>query len=213
MVKIARDYFDEARAELPRGSDIQYSGSGVELRVACKHGHAEIVHLQKRFPADAIRRVLSNKGWQFHGNKATCPAHADNKVKGENVTQISEAMKAAQEGKVVPIASPPAKHAKRDALRWLDESFDTVAGRYKDGMTDQKIADEVGLSVKAVADLRAEFGYDLKTPPEIVQMQDVAETLKSDIETLAQEAATRFTGLLKRVADLEGRLARYEAKP
>ena len=64
-----------------------------------------------------------------------------------------------------------------------------------------------------IADLRGEFGYDLKTPPEIAAMQDVASVLKGDIDTLAKEAASRFTDLLKRVADLEARLARYEAKP
>lgn len=162
-MQIPKDYIKEVLSELPKGSDLQYSGSGIELHVACKHGH--------------------------------------------------EAMKAAEPEKVVPIATPNAKQAKRDALRWLDESFDTVAGRYKSGMNDEKIATECGLSAKAIADLRAEFGYDLKTPPEIAAMQDVASVLKGDIDTLAKEAASRFTDLLKRVADLEARLARYEAKP
>lgn len=87
MVQVANDYAKEVEDELPRGSTLEYEGTGIRLTVPCKHGHDEAISFAKRFPADTIRRMLSNKGWQFNGKRATCPVHANSKVKGENVTQ------------------------------------------------------------------------------------------------------------------------------
>jgi hypothetical protein len=217
-MKVAKNYPAAIEAELPRGTTVKYCREGVELGVPCKHGHTEQVILGKRFPADSVRHILANKGWRFAGSKATCPMHADNTVKEDTVTQMSEAMKAAEQSKqddkvvsiTAPAPTPTAKQAKREALRWLDESFDTVAGRYTDDMSDSKIAEVTGLSVKAVADLRAEFGYDLKTPPEIVALQDQVRAIRESIKAFEDEAVVRIKGLLEAVDSIDRRMARFE---
>jgi hypothetical protein len=164
-----------------------------------------------------VKKAMKARGWKFYGGKCTCAKHVEQRTKGETVTQMSDAMKAAME-KVVPIkeAPPPepkpsvsAKEAKREALRWLDESFDLVKGKYLDGMTDEKIAKEVGLSHKAIADLRAEFGYDIKTPPEVEQWRKQIDALRFDLEKFQREAATLSANMHDRLAKLEQRMAQW----
>lgn len=200
--------------QLPKGSAVVARPGGIRATLPCKHGHSVDVDFGVMMPAAGIIKTLNKRGWKISKSRCLCPKHAAAKPKGQEMTQMAEALKAAQGQKPVltaltTAASPNAKQAKRDALRWLDESFDTVAGRYKDGMSDAKIAEETGLSVKAVADLRAEFGYDLRTPPEIVAMQGEAEAIRDQIALLSANAGD----ILKRLVGLEQQLARYEAKP
>lgn len=206
-------YDEDILSTLPKGSDITRDGAGIFLDVACKHGHTDRVHFAKRFPSDAIRRMLANKGWQFNGNRATCPMHADNKVEGSNVTQISEAMKAAQKAASEPTKPAPslsAKEARREAIGWLADSFDIDKGRYKDDMSDAKIAELTGLSAKAVADLRADFGYDIKTDPEIEAMRAELVAISTAIIQFKDEAAQAIKVLAEREQALSERLTKWE---
>lgn len=198
--------------QLPRGARLEGRPHGIAVTLPCKHGHDVEVEFGKLMPANGIYKALQQRGWKFPGARSICPEHANNNRKESNVRPIEMALTKALQSKPAPVASPPAKHAKRDALRWLDESFDTVKGCYKGDMSDQKIADETGLSVKAIVELRAEFGYDLKTPPEIVAMQEEAAGIRDDLAHFRGEAIRIVEKMCERLDTVEAALKRYEAK-
>lgn len=217
MTKARASYESQVLQDLPRGSTVETTSQGITVSVACKHGHVNTENFGTQFPPEVLRKMLRNKGWVFYGSKATCPTHADNKVKGSNVTQISEAMKVAQQaadGKAPeptkPAPSLSAKEARREAIGWLADSFDIDKGRYKDDMSDAKIAELTGLSAKAVADLRADFGYDIKTDPEIEAIRAELDAISKAIIHFKSEAAEAIKVLTEREQALSERLTKWE---
>jgi len=211
MVQVRADYESHVLADLPRGSSVETKAGAVTVHVACKHGHTTSETFGNHFPPEVLRKMLRNKGWVFYGQKATCPVHADNKVKGEQVTQMGEAMKAAQVDTPKTDASVNAKQARREALRFLDDGFDLVKGAYNDGFSDAEIAKATGLSEKAVTDLRAEFGYDIKVDPEIEAIREELAGFRKAIIQFKNEAATAVDTLVKLEAQLAERLTKLEA--
>jgi hypothetical protein len=202
--------------QLPRGSEINKAKQGVEITFQCKHGHSETVSFGGLMPAQGVKKAMKNRGWKFYGGKCTCPAHADNRVRGEEMTQIAEAMKAAQaaaeKAPEPPKPSLSAKEARREAMRWLDDSFDLTKGCYKDDMSDAKVAELTGLSAKAVADLRAEFGYDIRVDPELQAIRDELAAIRRAIVQFKNEAATAVTALVERETALGERLTKWESR-
>jgi hypothetical protein len=136
-------------------------GTSLNITLECRLCGEVTTQLHQRFPPEKARKVLVGKGWRFHGREATCPKCAKAAIKHKD----DKAMANEQP----PLTSEAAKVARRIAIRWLDEAFDVAKGRYREGMNDEQIASETGLSAKAIADLRAEFGYDFKEPEEIAE--------------------------------------------
>lgn len=141
----------------PRGSTIRPhrgqgdGGSGIAIEIPCTGDHTVTETYEKRLPSDKIRSHLSNKGWLFKGNKATCP-DCMAAPKEQEKTTVSENASAPKPGATT---SDTARRAKREAMAWIDEAFDVEKGRYKGDVSDTTIAKETGLSEQAVAALHA----------------------------------------------------------
>lgn len=131
------------------------------------------------------------------------------------MSQIADALRATEaKAKAAEPTTPsaPVRAARREALRWLDEAFDLVYGCYKDGVSDAKIAEEVGLSAQAIAELRAEFGYDLKTPPEVLEWQKRLQSVENELAAFKDEAGITVAKLLGQIDEIKRQLAKWEAK-
>lgn len=64
--------------------------------------------------------------------------------------------------------SKPAASATRLTFSALESYFQIAAGRYEQGWSDERVAEEVKLSPKKVAQLRAEHFGELREDPQIV---------------------------------------------
>jgi hypothetical protein len=113
--------------------------------------------------------------------------------------------------------SPPrapsgdAKVARRNAMLWLDNTFDIEKGCYKDGMTDAKVGAEVGLAEKAIADLRVEFGYDLKLPPELANWRKELDALEQSAARFRADSAATARSIDEGIKRLSDKIAAWEA--
>ena len=132
-----------------------------------------------------------DRGWSVVKGQKVCPAC----MAAEREAKMAAE---AQQGQEKAAASVSATRAKLQASTLLESEFDVEKGRYKDGSSDKAVADAVGLSEQAVADLRGLLGLVIVERPEIAG-------LRKDIEA----AGTRALGLsndlqrLVRIVDAE----------
>jgi hypothetical protein len=178
-------------------------GVGVnKARVVCDTCKlVEIVtcdYLGPTTPAEGqVMRKITAKGWvNVKGRKLRCPKCEQDR---------KDWMKLAQ-GQVKPAPSEaaprePTREQKRDIMAMIEACYDTAAGRYTGGYTDQKVADEMkaGILPGWVADLReAFFGPD--------GGNDDMERLRADIlafmDSAAKIAENVAAGHQKTVQDL-----------
>ena len=101
------------------------------------------------------------------------------------------------------------ERAKLQASTLLESEFDVEKGRYKDGSSDKAVADAVGLSEQAVADLRGLLGLVIVERPEIAALRKDLEAAVT--RALALDADMRRFGKLidaevQRVEELRQRL-------
>tara|TARA_Y100001938_G_scaffold150301_1_gene240585 strand:+ start:5537 stop:6202 length:666 start_codon:yes stop_codon:yes gene_type:complete len=193
----------------PKGSRIEQVRGGVDLVLTCAEGHEEVEHFNKRMPPDKAKVHLQNKGWRFWGKKTRCPTHNEKQQSEEKqVVEVPSEVAA-----VVTQSSTDAKAAKRQAFLWLDEVFDEDHGRYKPGHSDETVAKETGLSERAVAELREEFGFEIKEPPEFREWHQRVNQIETNIkavevgmneriEQIRVDGADTIKALLQQTADL-----------
>lgn len=132
-----------------------------------------------------------DRGWSVVKGQKVCPGCMA-------AEREAKTMAGAQQGQEKVAATVSATRAKLQASTLLESEFDVEKGRYKDGSSDKAVADAVGLSEQAVADLRGLLGLVIVERPEIA-------ALRKDIEA----AGTRALGLsndiqrLERIVDAE----------
>ena len=98
--------------------------------------------------------------------------------------------------------SPAAIAARRMAFDFLGEYLDPATRRYRDGWSDEKVAAESKISIKAVEALRKEFFFDLAAPPED-PVKTLADGLDRDLAALRGAVEAIGYGLKAVAAALE----------
>lgn len=198
-------YHTAMQRAFPRKTKFEQTRGGVRIIVPCVEGHTGIEEFDKRMPPDKARKHMTNQGWRFSGTKARCPDHAQSEEKPMEVPAEVAKIAAEQDR---PLASPDAKRARRDALAWLDETFDIDKGRFKSG-SDKTIAEEVGLSEQAVAGLRDEFYGPLKEAPEIIGFRKDVANLEQRVKDMQADASRLATSILADLGKLAERIKAF----
>ena len=126
----------------------------------------------------AVTRKLCASGWSYVKGKLRCPKC--------EATRKAENMQVAQ-SKVTPITAPkePSKKQRLEIIGLLMESYDLDAERYKDGDTDDVLADVLGVPPGWVEQIRsAEFGPD--------GGNDDIESLRAEVAEWRETVADRI---------------------
>lgn len=189
------------------------AGEPFKFNIPCDGGRARQAHIavleRTNMPnPDRIRRVIAAIGWRTNGGHIVCPdcIQAEREAKSARKTAPKPAAPApTQETKpmptdnVTPIATAerqPSKDARamrRAVLEWLEQGYDTDAGRYRAGITDASIAKETGAAAQMVAKLREEFYGEAGEPPELQEARDLIEVERRALEranaTIAEKVA------------------------
>lgn len=101
----------------------------------------------------------------------------------------------------VKAGSPAAMKAQATMFRLLSDHFDTVAGRYVDGWSDEKIAKQTDIAKATVIEFRkAGFG-EIKEDPAIA-------AIRSDINALETLARENHGSVTAEIAALRARLGK-----
>lgn len=181
---------------------------GLTMHVACERGdHVVDVKIRAHDHPDHVVKRMLQAGWTI-GSKPVCPEHGrKEKVAGNDKGNNDVNTPAPIEAPSMS-ASDKARAARREALEWLSESFDTATGTYKAGVSDASIANETGIAVKAVADLRAEFYGPLREPSEIADLRAILVEILAKGDSLQAEIAA----LHRRNADVSERIASLARK-
>lgn len=125
-------------------------------------------------PNEIPPKHFRQKGWLI-AKRVTCPA----------CRKPKEKIMAA----VTPIKPPPAPSAdvrelRREAHALIELTFDIAAGCYKDGYSDERIANESGMPVSWVSKRREDEFGPLKVPAEFLEVKAEASELASAIGKL-----------------------------
>jgi hypothetical protein len=200
--KIHGDWPLAVGTRLGVGAAVNFTGTAVgqTLHIPCARGHMVDFKIAGHTAPDAVAKRMLGQGWTI-GRKLLCPKHARKTkaipapVPGEQEEPMSEpeiALPAHVElpppaVTVKPVASERAKAAQREALKWLDESFNIEKGTYAAGVSDATIAKEAGISTAAVAQLREQFFGPLKAPSEVEEMRLAFKTCRDKISATGDE--------------------------
>lgn len=164
---------------------VKVDGHGFEYTLPCTHCGPVSVHLAKRFPPDILPRKLEQAGWSTK-RKLLCPTCSTATKTVQQV--IVDTYSDQGDEDMSNERSPAAKQMHVQVILWLHESFDTGTGRYKAGMSDEKIADETGASKEYVATVRKEHFGDLAEPTEIAGLREELLALRRKVSQIKTDA-------------------------
>lgn len=108
-------------------------------------------------------------------------------------------------------ASPAAIRQQIAMTRYLDDHFDTKAGTYATGWSDQKIADETGLALSIVAKFREDgFGplRNVEADKIATEVKALRGKLDADIAAAKEMIDQSAAEARKRLDELEARAMR-----
>ncbi len=195
------------------------AGQPFLFHIPCTGGRARDPHTaileRTNMPnPERIRRVMAAIGWRMNGGHIVCPdcqaaeraSKASRKAQLKTTTATAPVanIEAPKETKpmpadnVTPIAAAPqptkdARAMRRAVLEWLEQGYDTDAGRYRPGITDATIAKETGAAEQMVGKLREEFYGDAGEPPELQEARYIIQRERQALErantTIADKVA------------------------
>lgn len=129
---------------------------------------------------DRVVNAMRDKGWQVDKNSRRlirCPEHnkrRQHRKPGEQTMGSQTVPQAAPNGATFPPVAAPKPMTADDRARIrrkLEEYFDDKAGRYLDGMSDQKIGEQLGIAWANVKAVREAAYGELRSDPEIDALQ------------------------------------------
>ena len=185
-------YSADVLRELPKGSRVEKGRRHtVTIHIRCHDGNFVEHTFNQHLAPERMRRVLTQNGWRIIKKKWHPPEEAKDK----------------------PVTRPPAptdaaRKAKREASTWIDEAFDIDTGRYRGGVSDKSIGEEVGLAEEAVAQIREDFFGPLKEPEEIAQWRAEVSSIREECNAMKAEAAETCTTILGRLDELAKQIER-----
>lgn len=169
--------------------------------------------------AEGYTKTARNRGWMADAdrkNRTYCPVCLGSFPKPKNDPE-SELRKVAPMVAATPIKpTPPLIEAVREITPdervkirgHLDKHFDDGVGAYLDGMSDQRIAEMVGVPRMAVERLREAAYGPIRVDLAVAEMRGKIAALKSDIEGQQRALDALKAKTLELASNLEQRLAK-----
>lgn len=135
--------------------------------------------------------------------KEVFPKELINGAAASPPSETLKLFKAEKAESVIDISPAPLSSMKRAEIRAMLESFfDDKTGRYLDGYSDKKIAEEIGISWKQVEAVR-ELAYgELKSDPEL----DMLKQRVADMRVHIDAALVVESDIYKRIREIEKRM-------
>lgn len=168
---------------------------------------------------DAVAKTATHKGWKVNAFRKTgtyCPTCAgpSHKPKNDPDSELRKVipMVAVTPIKAVPLVIDGAREITTDervAIRsHLDKHFDDGVGAYLDCMSDQRIAEMVGVPRMAVERLREAAYGPIRVDPAILEMRGKIEAFKLEVEGQQRALDALKAKAMELASSLEQRLAR-----
>lgn len=162
---------------------VEICGKTARLECGQCGGH-EDWKLDKLPPPNILHKHFATRGWQLR-KRIICPSCASRKDKPMTATPKPPLAIVATE------TADAIKAKRREAHTAIELYFDIAKGAYREGYSDERIAQDTGLSVDWVAKRREEEFGPLKEPDELAELR---RHLVSAAETVAAIEA-RFNKL------------------
>lgn len=161
-------------------------------RITCARcGATDEVVLGDRGCGAWIDKKFAAAGWSVGANENRDLCSACGGVAGRAKTGLLPMVKASPPA-AAPVRSADAILAGKVAYDLMFEHLDFDVRRYLGGWSDERVAEEAKLSLKAVVDLRKERFFDLAPPPE-EPLRTIAKAVDGDL--LALRGAVEAVGL------------------
>lgn len=171
--------------------------------VECGAEHNQRVASGRPLNPEGFAKRAQQDGWKadpWKRNRCWCPRCAGPRPKAAATPNPEPGKVIPMAGHIAPISEITA--AQKQRIRaLLDKHFDDAAGAYLDAMSDQKIAEAVGIPRIHVEAVREAAYGPIRVTPEMAEARAELETVR---KLLADEAA--------RMAEIEKRLTAAEAK-
>ena len=146
-------------------------------------GAHETLHKPVMPGIDLARRIFRNKGWAQRGRKWSCPQCERPRPVNIIPANVIEAnIEVAMDYKTIFAVGS-----------LIETNFDAPQGVWRNGYSDERVAKETGVAAAQVAKMREEAFGKLKTPPELLALQNDVLAIR---DMLAQVDA-RLTAALR----------------
>ena len=179
----------QAIASIParqwRGLVPYWNGGRLQVPLRCACGTEDHWSAAQMIGPDRVIPKIIEIGWSVDG-KVTCPACIVMNRRGKmrlvpgNPQPIKEIVMAA-EPKVQTEASDAAKRAKRLVYAALEDYYDDVAKNYREGHSDKRVSEELGVAEAFVRSIRESDYGPLSEPPEITSLREELKRLDGEM--------------------------------
>jgi hypothetical protein len=165
-------------------------------------------------PEDVVKSNFQHQGWRVSPrNKHVCPSCQ--KLERKTMPTRSKSTSSAASKTETTKRSKPAAAALGELYMELSASFDVDTGQYVDGVSDQSLAEQLGLSVEFVAQRRtADFG-PLKvdqTPRILAGLKEQCARLRTAISDANKAHEAHVDSLQVSLFAIEKAVSSLEAK-
>lgn len=170
MSRTKADWEAKVHREVPNAT---VRPNGVTFTCGCG-ATGDVNFVRNRLPPVAIRKKIVQQGWRLTSKAAICPA-----CQHEEAEPMHQSKHEPETVTALPSVNqtPDARKVHRAVMGWLEEAYDESARRYRDGFSDQSIADETGASVQYVAKCREDYFGPLAMPSELENLHKALKAL------------------------------------
>ena len=157
------------------------------------------------YPTALVQQKMRHKGWEI-GNRASsdlCPDCVDKKHKKHNKPEEK------MENNVVTFikAEPPQPMTREDRrliFAKIDEVYLDENTGYSEGWTDQRVADDLGVPVAWVKDIRAENFGEERNNAAITKQLDEAKALLDKAKKLHVDSKDELRDMMSKIDKVSG---------
>ena len=193
---IERNDMSERVPNWPKTNTTDYQRSA--LRITCSHCEASIELARTVVPPSRARQIAVKNGWEVakKWKSAKCPACVANSEPNQSPANETQ------------------KRGMRMVMVALNEAYDDSSNCYEQGWSDQRIADDVEMSVEFVARIREEFFGPVEDPrigelrsaltQERSKLQGEINELREMVRAIEKSASDRMDEIGRRLAKLSG---------
>lgn len=195
-----RQLYAQALARL--GIEVAERSNTYTVRCSC--GSSSSRTFGTAWPPEVVSRKFKQAGWAVHGKTWTCPErqrHSQPKKTIEEIVvqpsraQVTTLATAIQADKPqAPRIEPTLKEA-RAIMDLIEAHFIEKDGRYKDGWSDDKIAQALDLPRAMITKVRDEAYGPLKAPTELLNLRaeiDTTANMVADLKKRVETALASF---------------------
>lgn len=157
-------------------------------------------------PVAVLMNYAKQKGWRIFGNKyknRICPLHQTKKEE-PMATQLTRP----KEARIEP--SEAAKVQRRKVFFAIDEAYDK--NHYLNGMTDEIIAEKLGVAVTLVRTIREENFNPAGENPEITEMKSLLRTIEGQLKLIEDQYLSQLVKIDKMTKDLTEQINELRTK-